>query len=88
MKRKWNLRPLVGAAVILSVFLALQGCSKGPEKYSSGSWTNYKCTAKSGAHRATGWSTRKSAAKGNAMDKCRSHSANPSSCHIVQCSGG
>lgn len=87
MKSKWNLRPLAWAAIALSAFLALQGCSSGPEKYSGGTWSNYKCTAASGGHKSIGWATSKGAAKRSALDKCRAHSVKRGSCRIVTCHG-
>lgn len=71
--------------------LAISGCSRrgGSSMDSPGSWNNnFKCTAVSGyreSHPSIGWSTSKSTAKANALDKCRVHSANPDSCRILNC---
>lgn len=87
MKLKRTLLPafVMGAGAVM---LMMQGCSGGGSM-SSGSWhNNFKCTAvsgHSGGHRSTGWSTSRSAAKANALDKCRARSAYPGRCRITHC---
>lgn len=85
MKLKRILLPVVLTSVGA---ILLAGCS-GVGSYDSGSWNNnYKCTAvsgQSGGSQSIGWSTNQRAAKANALDKCRAHSANPGGCRILNC---
>ncbi len=84
-----SLRTLLISAAAATL---LTGCggTHGVYSESSGSWSNYKCTAvntQSGGHTAVGWATRESYARSNALGKCRAHSAHPDGCQITHCVG-
>lgn|SRR3990167_7300089 len=90
MKR--TLLPLLGISA--GILLTIQGCSHtasggSVNGHSAESWGNYKCTATSdtdiASHPVIGWAATKGAARENALDKCRSQSAQPGSCHVTDC---
>ena len=75
--------------IVIGALGLLVGCSgSGGSSDTGENWGSYKCTALGQDKNASiGWAANQSRARDIALDKCRSHSANPGSCRISQCVG-